>query len=202
MYKEKDNTPAFEKFYLPFGGHLKGDNRWVRLSEIIPWDELECKYSKLFSKHIGRNAKPVRVALGSILINEKLNLTDEETVQMIRENHYLQFFIGFESYKDEKPFDPSMMVHFRRRLGPDIMKEINETIAKNFQEKKEEKSENDKSGPPPNQGQLIIDATCFPQDIRFPNDVAILDEARRKTEEIIDALFLATGTDKKPRTYK
>ena len=55
----------------------------------------------------------------------------------------------------------------------------------------------------PNDGTLILDATCVPQNIRFPTDTSLLNEAREKTEEIIDALHeqgLSEG--KKPRTYR
>lgn len=207
MYKEKDETPDFEKFYLPFGGHLNGDNRWVQLAAIIPWDEIEAKYKKCFSKRIGRTAKTVRLALGALLIKEKLHLTDEETVQSIRENPYLQYLLGYDSYKDEKPFDPSMMVHFRKRLGMDGLSLINETITKQYQAQKEssktkpKKTKNDDDDNS-NQGQLILDATVAPQDIRFPHDVSLLDEARKKTEKIIDTLHAASGDDKKPRTYR
>jgi len=205
MYKKLDKIPKFEEFYLPFGGHLSGDNRWVRLADIIPWEEIEKRYVGHFSKHIGRTAKTVRLALGSLLIKEKLKLTDEETVENIRENPYLQYFLGYELYKDEKPFDPSMMVHFRRRLGADEIAEMNELIAKRFQKEKEEqqpkkkKKDNDDHK---NKGQLILDATCFPQDIRHPHDVMILDEARQKTEKIIDTLYEAGHLTEKPRTYR
>jgi hypothetical protein len=36
-------------------------------------------------------------------------LTDEETVEQIRENAYMQFFLGFAGYSSKIPFDPSMM---------------------------------------------------------------------------------------------
>lgn len=205
MYKDASKVPEFEKFYLPFGGHLNGDNRWVRLAGIIPWDDIEKEYAGHFSKHIGRTAKTVRLALGALLIKEKLKLTDEETVENIRENPYLQYFLGYELYKDEKPFDPSMMVHFRRRLGADAIAEMNELIAKRFQKAKEEKEPKKKKiddDNHKNKGQLILDATCFPQDIRHPHDVMILDEARQKTEKIIDTLYEAGDLTEKPRTYR
>lgn len=205
MYKKLDKVPKFEEFYLPFGGHLSGDNRWVRLADIIPWEEIEKKYVGHFSKHIGRTAKTVRLALGSLLIKEKLKLTDEETVENIRENPYLQYFLGYELYKDEKPFDPSMMVHFRRRLGAEEIAEMNELIAKRFQKEKEEQQPKKKmkdNDDHKNKGQLILDATCFPQDIRHPHDVMILDEARQKTEKIIDTLYEAGHLTEKPRTYR
>jgi IS5 family transposase len=40
----------------------------------------------------------------------------------------LQYFLGFEEFKTEVPFDPSLMVHFRKRLGVDEIIDINEMI--------------------------------------------------------------------------
>ena len=53
-------------------------------------------------------------------------------------------------------------------------------------------------------GTLILDATCAPQNIRFPTDAALLNEARLNAEEIIDVLHENELTDgkKKPRTYR
>ena len=56
---------------------------------------------------------------------------------------------------------------------------------------------------PPNEGTLILDATCAPQNIRFPTDTSLLNEAREKTEEIIDNLHEQGLSDgDKPRTYR
>ncbi len=76
----------------------------------------------------GRPALPVRVVLRALIIKEKKRISDEELVEDIRESSYLQYFRGYEEYKDEVPFDPSMMVHLRKRLSGDILKEINMLI--------------------------------------------------------------------------
>ena len=129
MYRKSDKDQLeFENFYLPFGGKLRGDNRWVQLAREIPWDDLEDQYASLFSDSRGAPAKTFRMALGALIIKERLNITDEETVELIRENHYLQYLIGLQEYRDEAPFDPSMMVHFRKRITPEILSRINETI--------------------------------------------------------------------------
>ena len=39
---------SFKDFFLPFGGQLSGDNRWIKLAELIPWDELEDDYASQF----------------------------------------------------------------------------------------------------------------------------------------------------------
>ena len=118
MYRKDDaNQLRFEDFYLPFGGKLRSDNRWVILSKQIPWHQVEQEYSTNFSKNdTGNPAKSARIALGSLIIKERLGATDRETVLQIAENPYLQYFLGFSEYKDEDPFDHSLMTHFRKRF--------------------------------------------------------------------------------------
>ena len=130
MYRQESSMQFdFEDFYLPFGGHLDPNNRWVRLAVLIPWDEFEESYADQFAQSgQGAPAKPFRLALGALIIKEKLGITDEETVEQIRENHYLQYLVGMEGYKDEELFDPSMMVHFRKRITAEMLAEINERI--------------------------------------------------------------------------
>lgn len=73
-------------------------------------------------------AKPLRLALGACIIRAKYGFSDEETALMIQENPYLQYFCGYPGYDDEKlPFDPSLMVYFRKRLTPEVLGEINES---------------------------------------------------------------------------
>ncbi len=207
MYRLPEKVPEFEKFDMVFGGTLNRQNRWVLLAELIPWDKVEEKYSQLFATNNGRPALPVRVALGALIIKEKSKLPDEELVEYIRESPYLQYFLGYEGYKDELPFDPSMMVHFRKRLSGNILREVNALIIERKQE--EDKKEYDDHDPPGGatgegtKGTLIVDATCAPEDMRFPHDVTLLDEARRKTEKIIDTLHEGAPEGyAKPRTYR
>ena len=215
MYRHNQKQLQFEDFYLPFGGKLRSDNRWVKLAKFIPWQDFEPGYAKsLASSDKGPPAMSVRVALGTLIIKERLGISDEETVEQISENPYLQYFLGFEAFKRERPFDPSMLVHFRKRLSMDFVCKINEQINQKASEETKEKSDksddNDgqtKSGPsgsePENQGKLLLDATCTPDDITFPTDLKMLNTAREKSEEIIDILHSPhKGLMKKPRTYR
>jgi IS5 family transposase len=214
MYEERDKRPRFDTFYLPWGGHLDGENRWVQLERLIPWDDVEQKYRSHFKQKKGRKAKNVRVALGALLIKEKLRLTDEETAEQVRENPYLQYFLGYDGYEYVYRFEASMMVHFRKRLGPGAINGINEIVAVHYQRSKEEREKakqeqkekadkDDKAAGSGNHGQLLIDATCAPQDIRHPHDVTLLSEAREKLEGMIDTLCeAAPQKPKKPRTYR
>jgi IS5 family transposase len=207
LYRKVEKQQAFENFYLPFGGQLESDNRWVKLSKVIPWDVIEDKYADKFAKSgMGAPAKPVRMALGALIIKEKCGFSDEETVQQIRENPYLQFFIGLTEYQKKAPFDSSMMVHFRKRLDPATLSEINELICSSSKDKKKDNNDNnDKGGQTGsgNRGKMILDATCAPSDIRYPTDLSLLNEAREKLEKMIDTLYEPLkGTLAKPRTYR
>ena len=213
MYKHNSKQLEFENFALPFGGGLRSDNRWVKIAKFIPWDKLESLYSKTLSgSQMGSPALSVRIAIGALIIKERLGTSDEETVEQIRENPYLQYFLGFKEYKDEAPFHPTMFVHFRKRIGKKTLAEINDVIAKKAltqaQKAPKDKSGDDKNDGPgspvsKNKGKLLIDATCSPADITFPTDLKILNAAREKSEEIIDILHRPLkGKQKKPRTYR
>jgi transposase, IS5 family len=242
MYREnRTGQLSFKDFYLPFGGKLSAENRWITLSQLIPWEEFESEYAEQFSKRIGAPAKPFRMALGALIIKERLGTSDEESVEQIRENPYLQFFIGMTEYSNEAPFEASMMVHFRKRLSLEIIGQINEKVVKESggesnpinkegkcdkegdesaqanakvetvnTEKEEPESapkeeiiaKDETKVPPENKGQLLLDASCAPVDIRYPTDISLLNQAREQTEAIIDQLYKQVELTQKPRTYR
>jgi IS5 family transposase len=54
MYRrEPRHQLSFEDFFLPFGGKLSGNNRWIKLHALIPWDELEDDYASQFCRDSG-----------------------------------------------------------------------------------------------------------------------------------------------------
>ena len=138
MYRKSDQpelTP--ENFELPFSGKLSPDNRWLIMAELIPWSDFEVEYADKFSEKMGAPAKPFRMALGALIIKEKLGTSDRETVEQIKENPYLQYFIGVSEYSNEAPFEASMMVYFRERINMDFVKKINKKMVKDFSEETE-----------------------------------------------------------------
>jgi hypothetical protein len=66
------------------------------------------------------------MALGALYIQQRLGVTDRETVELITQSPYLQFFIGLSGFQYLKPFDSSMLVHFRKRIGTDLIKVCND----------------------------------------------------------------------------
>ena len=205
MYRKGNpRQMEFENFYLPFGGQLDMENRWVILSNQIPWQQIEQQYSELFSEDEGCPAKAARVGFGALIIKERLGTTDRETVAQICENPYLQYFLGFAEYCHEAPFHHTMMTHFRKRFGKESLAQINDMIVEEAMDQQGIESESsDDDEAPSNDGKLIVDATCAPADITYPTDLKLLNEAREKTEEIIDTMHAPfIGEKRKPRTYR
>ncbi len=209
MYRNRKDSSQVElqfvDFKSPFGEKLRAENRWIRLSDIIPWDSFEEEYSSNFGT-TGNPAIPFRVALGSLIIKERCRFTDEETVEHIHENPYLQYFIGFTQYSEERPFNPSMMTYFRKRISSDMLCAINEKIVlKNENKREDDDCDDDIHSDESRKGKMIIDATCVPEDIRYPTDASLLNEARELTERIIDILWAHHPHQsdlRKPRTYR
>lgn len=202
MYKYSNGQISLSDFKQPIGMNLKESNRWVKKAQTIPWLEIEKRYAALFKNRKGNVAKPLRLALGACIIQAEYGYSDEETALQIQENPYLQYFCGYSGYDDEKlPFDPSLMVYFRKRLTPEILGEINEMIIRDakVREKKDENDHDDNSGG--NSGTLIVDATCAPSQIRYPQDVSLVNEARENAERLLDELH-DPADGKKPRTYR
>ncbi len=207
--------PGFE---TPFAQKLNPANRWVVLAHKIPWDALVNIYqTQMHNTRTGADGINPRVAIGSIIIKHMCDLSDRETVLQIQENMYMQYFIGFSSFSDEEPFDPSLFVEFRKRLGAEQINRINE-IMLGLSDGRQQPGNNtgddsntlqnaQDAGKPveqqrPNEGRLIVDATACPQDIRYPTDLDLLNDAREKSEELIDHLFCPTRHIAKPRTYR
>ena len=146
MYRKSNQSSISpENFELPFSGKLSPDNRWVIMTELSPWSDFEAEYAEKFSEKMGAPAKPFRMALGALIIKEKLGTSDRETVEQIRENPYLQYFLGMASYSNEAPFEDSIMVHFRERIEMNLVKKINSYMVNNFTEKTEDKEKKKKN---------------------------------------------------------
>lgn len=130
MYRSAHDPRQLELdlFFMPFGGYLDPENRWVKLARRVPWQEYERQYAEHFSKHTGTPAKPFRIALGALLIQSRLHVSDRETVELIKESPYLQFFIGLGGFTTQAPFGVTTMKQFRKRIPADMFKEILERI--------------------------------------------------------------------------
>ena len=70
------------------------------------------------------------VAIGAMIIKHLKKLSDEETIEEIKENPYLQYFLGYEDYSMKQAFDLSLFVTIRNRMGFEAFMEFNEALIK------------------------------------------------------------------------
>jgi hypothetical protein len=69
MYRHTEKQREFVEFNLPFGGKLLASNRWIKLSQVIPWHQFEDEYcAKLSNSGQGPPAFSVRMALAALII--------------------------------------------------------------------------------------------------------------------------------------
>jgi hypothetical protein len=199
----------------------------VKLAELIPWDEIAGIYAKNLDPGAGRLTVDLRMVIGAMIIKHKLSLTDRDTVQMISENIYMQYFCGLQSLQMKLPFDASLFVDIRKRLGSEEFDQFNDLVIKKSeglkpkrkQIIKDGKDDHKENGPGvksttterkgtsgkkeiPNQGKLKLDASIADQYITAPNDLKLVNKAREETERLVDVLYKKGSFDKKPRTYR
>ena len=202
MYFKIDKQVSLFEFGQSAGMELDPNNRWVKMAHMIDWETIEEKYCGQYSFDNGARAKPVRLAICAQIIKQIEGFADEKLVLHIQENPYMQYFCGLKEYTQDLPFVPSLMVEFRKRFGDEIIREINEML---FSQKpadieKDDDDDNENSAPP-NNGILIMDTTCAPANITYPQDIKLCNEAREKTEEMVEILH-ERGKNAKPRLDK
>ncbi len=190
------NQLVLEGFESPFDKRLNPENRWRVLLNLIPWDEICNIYLKAVpKKQTGRPGLNPIIVLGSIIIKHLCDIDDRETVDQIKENIYMQYFLGYSSFSDSPPFDASLFVEFRKNLGLDVINTINEKIIilktqlEENSKPKSDDSESDSNNQNNNRGTVIMDATACPQDIAYPTDLNLLNDSREKSEYLIDLLY-------------
>lgn len=222
------NQITIEEFKTPFQIRLDKGNRWILLGNSLPWDALASIYYRTMSTDMGAPAIDARIVIGAMIIKHKLKLDDRETIETIRENMYIQYFLGLKEYTYEYVFERSLFTTLRYRLGADKFDAMTRQIILRSEGKGDEadkdlndpdnldhraeeaglsKDEGSKETateekPGMNKGKLIVDATVADQMIAHPTDLGLLSRSREESERLIDELCRKLDIKDKPRTYR
>jgi len=188
MYQGKDRQtlPLFSELF-PFGGKLDTENRWLKIAKLIPWDEIECKYKRFFSER-GRPSLDSRLVIGILLLKHMTGFSDDDIVKLVNENPYMQVFCGLDQFATEPLLNSSSLSKIRKRLGKKYFAELERETQQVLIERKIIKSKG-----------ILLDATVFPEYVRYPTDTGLLNEAREWTVRHIKRLGNSLGI--KVRTY-
>ena len=225
------NQLSIEQFQTPFQVSLDINNRWVKLAKKMPWDKLASIYHKTLSNDQGAPAIDARVVIGAFIVKHKMKLDDRETIEYIRENMYVQYFLGLSNYTIHDVFDRSLFTTLRYRLGADKFDQMSASListafglphdqfengasidaSQDDNDQPEDSSpslEADQQQPAQAEvkslkakGKLKLDATIADQMIKYPTDLDLLNDSRQESERIIDALCKKLEVEK-PRTYR
>jgi len=217
VYKSRKGQQSILEDARAFGGVvLDVNNEWVKLGSMIPWDEFEAEYAATFQgAATGNPGKPARMALGTLLVKERYQFSDEDIVKEVQMNPYLQHFIGMSEFTHKAPYDASTITLFRQRATPQMLARLNDcVIGLKGRERKDDEppevpplsggstsEETKEFAQEQNKGTLILDATCAPQGIRYPTDISLLNEARELLEKMVTKGYKTGAWVKKPRTY-
>jgi IS5 family transposase len=92
-----------------------------KLVRKIDWSVFENEFSALYVEKVGRPGLPIRLLVGLHYLKHTYRESDESVVEKFMENPYWQYFCGFEYFHHHFPLDPSTLVRWRKRVGPEGM---------------------------------------------------------------------------------
>ncbi len=191
MYQKRDRqTKTLFPELFPLGGALREDNRWIKLSRLIPWEELETVYEKYFSKKEGRPAKDSRLMCGLLIVKHWEGYSDVRVVEEFLENPYVQALCGYETFVTVNVLHPSLLTKTRKRLGKEFFKKFEEEVLGVLIKKRIVRGKGH-----------FLDATVIPANITHPTDTKILNRCREWVVEVIGQFRKKANIVKKIRTY-
>ncbi|MBQ6202903.1 MAG: IS5 family transposase [Prevotella sp.] len=228
--KQMRFKPSYKQLTIDgFRSSLEGldkTNRWVWLGDHLPWVEYEKLYGQtLNNQTAGASGKPARMVIGAMIVKHITRLSDQDTIEMIQENPYMQYLCGLGEFTDQPIFDSSLFVDLRKRISADDINKMTEALLKREQQMKEEMRKHkedearDRGEEPPaapavdenaaaftdskgreHKGVLKIDATCADAEVRYPVDVDIIDDGCRVMDRFIRRICKADSISV-PYTY-
>ncbi len=179
---------------------LSKSNRWVKLADRLPWDKIEKEYNKrLRNGHSGAGNKPARMVVGALIVKHMENLSDAKTIQVIRENPYMQYLLGLHRFTEKPVFVPELFVLVRKRLDHGFFNMLTLMLAEEDGSKpRQESTDVDGNG---HGGTMKVDATCCDAEVRYPTDCHLLEDGSRLIDRLLDK-FCARYKMRKPHTHR
>ena len=164
--KPKPTNHSFEDPNIPrLSKQLNPSHPLCLLAELIDWEELEEELGSSYSEGNSRPPKPIRLMTGLLMLQHMSGFSDDQTVRHWVENPYWQYFCGFDILQWKPPIDPSLMSHFRKRIGKVGMEKILEEVIKiaiqsGFVCTKD-------------LSQVIVDTTVMEKNMAYPTDARL-----------------------------
>ena len=186
-------NPQLFKSLMPYGGQLDTNNQWIRLRELVPWSALSEIHDRYFCVQRVGKKKANQLIIGLLIGKTVRGLSDVGILEYFYENPYFQYFCGLENFvtpKMKKVVDPSLLSKRRKKLGSKCFEEFEKEIQKLLIKYKLIKADT-----------LMLDATVFPSNIEYPNDVKLMNVVREYCSKNILLIKNKLNPKRKIRTY-
>ena len=147
------------------------DNRYVRLANIIDWNKAIAYIVPCFQEghKPGRPSLDPRLVVSILMLQAMNKLSDEEVLETWSENAAWQYFSGRIHFVMERPFDSSSLTHWRKRLGPEVLKRL---LAMTVQTALDTKALTKKD-----LETVVVDTTAQRQNIKRPGAAGLMADA-------------------------
>ena len=141
-----------------------------QLAEAVDWEFFAQEFGALYVSQKGRPGLPMRLLVGLHYLKHLYDVSDERVVAGFLENPYWQYFCGEEFFRHDLPCDPTTLVKWRKRIGPERMEKLlQETIAAAQRQSALKANE---------LRRLNVDTTVQEKAIAFPTDARLYQKAR------------------------
>lgn len=142
-----------------------------QLANQIDWSVFDQEFGPLFVENVGRPGLSTRLVVGLHYLKHTFNESDESVVDRFLENAYWQYFCGFEYFQHELPLDPSSLVRWRKRLGPERLEKM---LVQTLETAKRGKLLTER-----HVERVNVDTTVQEKAVAFPTDARLYYKARR-----------------------
>lgn len=158
MLPKSPNDSAQTSFF-DIANQLNSNHPLIALGNAIDWSLLEQEFEPLYSP-LGRNAKPIRLMSGLLMLKQLYDLSDEGVVAQWQMNPYYQVFCGETNFQTNVPCHSTELVKFRNRLGEQGVEQLFKLSVALHGEAAEEPT-------------ILVDTTVQEKAITYPTDTKL-----------------------------
>jgi hypothetical protein len=124
-----------------------------------------------------------------MLLKHMTGTSDREIVEAVLENPYMQMFCGYERFVTSRMLDASTLTRLRKKVGVEFFRRMEERTYRVLIERRIIRARG-----------MLVDATVFPENVKYPSDVGLLNRAREWLVERVNTIGKRLGH--RYRTYK
>jgi IS5 family transposase len=162
--------PQGELYQVRLRWLLDQSHPLYQLAEALDWEFFAQEFGALYVSQKGRPGLPMRLLVGLHYLKHLYDVSDERVVSGFLENPYWQYFCGEEFFRHDLPCDPTTLVKWRKRIGPERMEQLmQETIAAAQRQSALKANE---------LRRVNVDTTVQEKAIAFPTDARLYQKAR------------------------